>query len=216
MNPMSLFITFEGIEGAGKTTQALRLQEWLEWEKGRRVVFTREPGGTPVGDQVRDILLRPDNTLAPETELFLLLASRRELCGNVIRPALAKGEIVIADRFGDSSIAYQGYGRGLGADPVRTLVEIATGGLRPDRTIFLDIDPAAGLERCLKVKKREKRGGDRDRMECESLEFFAKVRAGYQEMAEEEPDRFRVIEVTGGVEETFREVRAAVEDLVGD
>jgi dTMP kinase len=211
---MSLFITFEGIEGAGKTTQALLLRNWLEQVKGRTVLLTREPGGTPPGDQIRDVLLRPDFTLEPETELFLLLASRRELCHGVIRPALARGEIVIADRFGDSSVAYQGAGRGLGMDTVRQLVEVATGGLRPDLTIFLDIDPELGLERCLAVKKSEKRGGDRDRMENESVEFFRKVRDGYLELARNEPDRFRVIEVKGDEQDIFREVQAAVEGLL--
>jgi dTMP kinase len=205
-----MFISIEGIEGAGKSTQAVRLKDWLEKEKGSRVVLTREPGGTAVGDQIRDVLLRPDNALQPQTELFLLLASRRELCETVIRPALGRGEVVIADRFGDSSVAYQGYGRGLGPDVVRQLVNMATGGLRPDVTILLDVDPELGLRRCLSVKKSEKKGRRRDRMERESFEFFAKVRAGYLEMAEREPDRFRVVSVTGNEEATFTQVKAAV------
>jgi len=209
-----MFITFEGIEGAGKTTQALRVRDWLAAERGHRVILTREPGGTAVGDQIRDILLRPDNRLRPETELFLLLASRRELCEGVIRPALGRGDTVIADRFGDSSVAYQGYGRGLGADTVRRLVDIATGGLRPDCTILLDVDPAAGLERCLQVRKTEKRGGSRDRMEKESLAFFERVRAGYLEMAGREPDRFHVVKVTEEAEATFRKVKDLIEELL--
>jgi len=213
---MSLFITFEGIEGAGKTTQALRLRDWLEKAKGRSVLFTREPGGTPAGDRIRDILLRPDLTLQPETELFLLLASRRELCRNVIQPALDRGEIVIADRFGDSSVAYQGAGRGLRMETVRELVRVATGGLEPDLTILLDIEPRLGLERCLKVEKSEKLGGDRDRMESESLEFFEKVRAGYLDIAGKEPDRFRVIGVEGDEDAIFGEVKATVEGILGD
>lgn len=209
-----MFITFEGIEGAGKTTQALRVKAWLETDLGHRVLLTREPGGTPVGDQIRDILLRPDNTLRPETELFLLLASRRELCETVIRPALGRGETVIADRFGDSSVAYQGYGRGLGADLVRRLVELATRGLRPDVTILLDVDPREGLERVLRVKKSEKRGGNRDRMENESLAFFERVRTGYLEMAAREPDRFQVIKVTADEDATFRKVKTAIGKLL--
>jgi dTMP kinase len=209
-----MLITFEGIEGSGKSTQAKRLREWLEG-KGRSVLLTREPGGTPVGDQVRQVLLRPGNEMDAWTELFLLQASRRELCRTVIRPALEKGMIVLVDRFGDSSVAYQGYGRGLDIEAVRGIIEKATGGLLPDATLLFDIDPETGLERSSGLEKSEREGSALDRVESESIDFFRKVRRGYLEMASREPGRFCLIPVTGGIEETFLTVVRAVSSLTG-
>jgi dTMP kinase len=177
------------------------------------VVLTREPGGTTLGDDVRQILLRPDYEMAPETELFLLQASRRELCRLVIRPALERGEIVLVDRFGDSSVAYQGYGRGLGPDRVREVVSMATNGLVPDMTLLLDVDTETGLRRARGLKKRERLGQDHDRMEGESVEFFRRVRQGYLRMAEEE-ERFRVISVTESPEKTFIDVKRTLRSVL--
>jgi dTMP kinase len=206
-----MFISFEGIEGAGKSTQARLVKEWLEKEKGRSVTLTREPGGTPVGDQVRQVLLRPGNEMEPETELLLLQASRRELCVKVISPALAEGRIVLVDRFADSSMAYQGYGRGLDLERCRRIIRFATGEVWPDLTILFDIDPELGLSRCKGIGKAEREGSSHDRMETESLDFFRRVREGYLKIASGEPDRFCVIPVTGGVEETFIHVREVLE-----
>jgi dTMP kinase len=206
-----MFISFEGIEGAGKSTQARLVKDWLEKEKRRSVLLTREPGGTPVGDQVRQVLLRPGNEMEPETELLLLQASRREICVKVIAPALAKGTIVLADRFADSSMAYQGYGRGLDLERCRRIIRFATGEVWPDLTLLFDIDPELGLSRCKGIKKTEREGSCHDRMETESLDFFRKVREGYLEMASEEPGRFHVIPVTGGVKETFAYVKEVLE-----
>ncbi len=205
-----MFISFEGIEGAGKSTQARLLKEWLEKEKGKSVLLTREPGGTSVGDQVRQVLLRPENEMEPETELFLLQASRRELCVKVIRPSLAEGRVVLVDRFADSSLAYQGYGRGLDLESCRRIIRFATGEIRPDLTILFDVDPELGLSRCKGLRKAEREGSCHDRMETESLDFFRRVREGFLKMASAEPERFCVIRVTGGIEETFELVKKVV------
>lgn len=181
-----IFLTFEGIEGTGKSTQIARISAWLR-EQGRDVLVVREPGGTDLGEALRGILLTPVHEgIAPRAELFLYLASRAQLVAQKIRPALAAGRIVIADRYGDASIAYQGGGRTLGEDRVRSLVDFATGGLRPDRTYLLDLAPEASLAR---VRSR----GTPDRLEGEALIFHRRVRAAYRRLARTEPGRILLL-----------------------
>ena len=203
--PEGMFITLEGIEGSGKTTQAELLKEYLV-SNGMDVVLTREPGGSPIGEKIRRILLDPSNTaMAPLAELFLYEASRTQHVREVIRPAMDNGNWVICDRFYDASTAYQGYGRGIDTKTVVELNLVATGGLKPDLTIVLDVPVSDGLKRL---------GQDLDRIEGETMEFHQQVREGYQEIARDDPDRVRLVDGTGSPEETFNQVRIIVERLL--
>jgi dTMP kinase len=199
-----LFVSFEGIEGCGKTTQARLLSELLA-SRDLPHTLTREPGGTAVGDGIRRILLDSDTIrLTPEAELLLFYASRSQNLAEKIRPARGRGEIVLCDRFFDASLAYQGYGRGLPLDLIRRLTELVCGPDRPDITLLLDIDPALGLERA-----RSRNAGqvtDEGRFEALDLEFYARVRKGYLELAGREPKRFRIIDAGGTIEEIHRTV----------
>lgn len=180
-----LFITFEGGDGSGKTTQIGRLALALR-EAGRDVVTLREPGGTAVGEGVREILLNPAHEgLSPVAELLLFAASRAQLSSAVIRPALEAGKIVLCDRYADSSVAYQGYGRGLDLAMVRSINAWATGGLVPDRTIVLDVEPRAGIAAATPNVA--------DRLERETIAFHERIRAGFLAMAAEEPNRIAVV-----------------------
>lgn len=184
------FVTFEGSEGCGKSTQIRRLAASLE-EVGREVVLVREPGGTVIGEHIRNLLQhsRDGEGMAPETELLLFAASRAQLVREVIRPALEDGRIVISDRFFDSTTVYQGVARRLAAAEVRAINAFAVGDCVPDLTFLLDMDERAGM------KRTEKREGKRfDRMECEPLEFYRAVREGYLALAESEPERFCVLD----------------------
>lgn len=181
----SLFITFEGGDGSGKTTQIARLAAVLS-DAGCDVVTLREPGGTVVGEGVRDILLNPEHEgLSAMAELLLFAASRAELSSAVIRPALDAGKVVLCDRYADSSVAYQGYGRGLDLATVRSINAWATGGLVPDRTVVLDVEPRAGIAAATPTAA--------DRLEREAIAFHERIRAGYLAMAAAEPERIAVI-----------------------
>lgn len=180
-----ILITIEGIEGAGKTTLAAALAERLR-AGGREVVLTSEPGGGPVGGSIRRILLDPANSITDRAELLLFEAARTQHVETLIRPALERGAVVICDRYIDSSTAYQGAARGLGIDAVRQLNDFATGGLKPDITILLDLAADRGLERQLKV----------DRVSSESMAFHEAVRQGFLEAAGMEPERFVVIDAS--------------------
>lgn len=181
-----LFVSFEGIEGSGKTTQARLLAGRLA-SLGQRVLPVREPGGTRLGEALRGLLLsRAEERIDPRAELCLYLAARAQLIAHVVEPALRDGVIVIADRFGDASVAYQGGGRALGARQVRQLVHFVTGGLVPDRTYLLDVTPETGLER---VRER----GVPDRLEVEGIAFHRRVRAAYRAIARAEPARVLVL-----------------------
>lgn len=177
--PRGLFIAFEGPEGAGKSTQIARLAARLR-EAGLEPLLTREPGGTPFGDAVRAVLLDPDLVIDPLPEFLLYSASRAQHVGDVIAPALAAGRVVISDRFAGASLAYQGHGRGLELPFLRELTSRATGGVTPDLTLLLDLEPATGLER---VASR----GRKDRLESADLAFHRRVRAGFLALAEEDP-----------------------------
>ncbi|HLS84057.1 MAG TPA: dTMP kinase [Arenimonas sp.] len=198
MNATGLFISIEGGEGAGKSTVIAALREALQAE-GRDVVLTREPGGTPEGEAIRQLLLDPGNQLVPETELLLMFASRAQLVRTLIRPALARGAVVIADRFTDASYAYQGGGRGMDMGRIAELERWAAG-LRPDLTLLLDVGVPQGLARA------RSRGGELDRIEREREDFFERVRRTYLARAAAEPARFRVVDASRPV----AEVRAAV------
>ena len=200
-----VFITFEGPDGSGKTTQIRLLAEWLR-ERGYEVVVTREPGGTGIGDQIRAVLHDPHNTaMDAATEILLYSADRAQHVAQRIRPALAAGKIVISDRYADSTLAYQGYGRGLGRETLRTITGFATGGLTPDLTLYLDITPEEGLQR------RRTGGGEWNRLDAEALEFHQRVRAGYLKLVEQESERWVVIGAARPVEEVQAEIRAVIQ-----
>ncbi|MFY9230294.1 MAG: dTMP kinase [Candidatus Nanopelagicales bacterium] len=184
------FIVFEGGEGAGKSTQEALLTEALE-ERGLTVTRTREPGGTPAGEEIRRVVLSPEfEGLDPRAEALLFAAARGEHVARVIRPALERGEVVICDRYLDSSVAYQGYARGLGPRRIRDLSLWATNELLPDLTIVLDIDPADGLGRFT----------ERDRLEAEPLDYHRQVRAAYLALAEEDPERYLVLDARDDIQ----------------
>ncbi|MCZ6479917.1 MAG: dTMP kinase [candidate division NC10 bacterium] len=210
-----LFFTFEGVEGSGKTTQLRRLSATLR-QAGQRVAETREPGGTSLGDAIRSILLATRNLeMVAETELFLYLASRAQLCREWIVPALNAETIVVCDRFADATVAYQGYGRGLDLKLIRTINRVATGGLTPDLTILLDLDPREGLRRVRERGQVPLPESLLDRLEAEALEFHDRVRKGYLQLAREEPHRFQIIDATQSEEAIAAEIWARVEPLIG-
>ena len=191
-----LFITFEGGDGCGKTTQIKLLDEYLQ-SKGYKTLLTREPGSKGLGIKLREILLNYDGEVSPNCESFLFLADRAQNVDCLIKPALEDGTIVICDRHTDSSVAYQGYGRGLDIERIKFLNNIATSGLKPDLTIILDVD----------VETSQKRvGSEKDRMESAGIEFFERVRKGYLEIAKEEPNRVKVINSNQSIEAIHKEI----------
>lgn len=202
-----LFVTFEGGDGVGKTTQATLLERWLE-DAGRTVVRTREPGGTEVGVLVRDIVLHHRGEVSPRAEALLYAADRAHHVQTLVRPALARGEVVIQDRYLDSSVAYQGAGRVLGRDEVRELSLWATEGLLPDLTVLLDLDPAAARARLDAEDKPF------DRLEAEKEHFHARVREEFLALAAAEPQRFLVLDAARPADELAAAVRDRVATLL--
>ena len=205
-----IFVTLEGGEGSGKTTQSRRIIAHLR-SRGREVLETREPGGTEAGELIRDILLHRVATLSPRAELALYLASRAQLAEEILRPSLEGGVDVVCDRFIDSSVAYQGGGRALGVATVERMNDWATAGVSPDLTFFFDVPPATGLGR---RQGRAGGGESLDRIEREALEFHERVRAAYLEIAQREPDRFHVISTEGGEEAVWERVRPELEKML--
>ncbi len=210
------FITFEGGEGSGKSSQARLLAEYLK-EKGYDVEVTREPGGTGIGDAIRAILLNPElSEMGNVAELLLLAASRAQNVHERIEPAMARGAVIVCDRFIDSTLAYQGYGRDFDLGLLKSLNSLATGGVTPDLTILLDLSPEVGLERSKALDKAEAKQGEGDRFEQEDIEFHRRLRKGFLELAEAEPDRFRKIAVQQEMEETHLLVVEIVEGFLED
>jgi dTMP kinase len=207
---MSLFITFEGPDGSGKTTQVKRLVEHLR-DGGCGVLAVREPGGTAISEQIRDVLHSLDNReMQPRTEILLYCAARAQLVEQIIRPHLETGGVVICDRYADSTLAYQGYGRGLNLPTLRMILDFATGGLKPDITFYLDLDAEAGLG-------RKRVGGDEwNRMDDLAVEFHRRVRAGYLEMMEQEPARWVVVGAARKPETIAEEIWDIVECKCGE
>ena len=209
---MGIFITFEGPDGSGKTTQIELLADCLQAD-GFEVLKTREPGGTGIGDQVRTVLHNVTNTaMVSEAEILLYSASRAQLVGQLIRPALVRGTVVLCDRYADSTIAYQGYGRGLDLAALRQITTFATGGLTPDLTIYLDCPVEEGLNR--KQRALALGEGEWNRLDQEPVKFHRRVRQGYLALAAAEPDRWLVLDAVRSIEEIQREIREAVTSVL--
>ncbi len=212
--PGGRFVTFEGVEGSGKSTQLERLARALR-SRGQDPVVTKEPGGTPLGVRLRNVLLRDEGTrIDAETELLLYAADRAQHVREVVGPALAAGRLVLCDRYLDATLAYQGYGRGLDVRFILDLHRHPPLDLRPDRTLLLDLDPAPALERARRRNERLGLVTAEGRFERETVEFHRRVREGYLALAAEEPARYRVIDATGTEDEVWGRVRAALRDRV--
>ena len=191
-----LFITFEGPDGCGKTTQMKLLAEYFK-KKGKEVVLTREPGGKGLGEKVREILLNYDGEVSDRCESFLFLAYRAQNIDIIVNPAVKEGKIVLCDRHIDSTVAYQGYGRGLNIDRINMLNNLATNGKKPDLTLVFDVDVETSMKRV---------GKEKDRMESAGIDFHNRVRKGYLELAKQEPKRIKVLDATKSIEEIHKDV----------
>jgi dTMP kinase len=204
MQQKGSFITLEGPDGSGKTSQLTLLADFLR-QKGYPVRTTREPGGTPIGDQIRTVLMALKNQeMQPRTEILLFQASRAQLVEQVILPGLAQGEVILCDRYADSTLAYQGYGyRCFTLEQLKPLVAFATGGLVPDLTLLLDVDVEVGL-------RRRMQDGDWTRLDAYDLSYHQRVRAGYLEMAQAEPERWVVIDAGQAPEKVQEDIRRVV------
>ena len=185
-----MFITLEGPEGSGKTSQMAPLADFLR-QQGQEVLVTREPGGTPISDQIRSVIMNLENTaMNPRTEILLFLAARAQLVAQVIRPALEEGKMVVCDRYADSTLAYQGYGHGNDLDLLRRFLHFTTGGLLPDLTLLLDVDVEDG------IRRKHSGGSEWNRMDAYTLAFHQRVRQGYLELAHADPGRWVIIDAS--------------------
>lgn len=200
------FITFEGIDGSGKSTQ-LRMLAGELLSRGLDVLTTREPGGTPLGRRLREAFLETEETVAPIAELLLFAADRAQHVELLIKPALEEGRIVISDRYADATFAYQGAGRGFSEATVNQVIKLATGGLKPDLTLFFDISVEKAFER---THTRNESGEQKNRMDLETAEFYAEVRNSYLRIAEREPKRFKIIDANGSIDEIQKNVLGVV------
>ncbi len=209
---MSLFVTFEGPEGSGKSTQIKLLARFLR-EKGLPVVCTREPGGTPVGEQIRAVLHDLENaSMLPVTEALLYSASRAQHVGQLVRSALGRGQVVISDRYAESTMAYQGYGHGVDLNVLQMITDFATEGLRSDLVVYLDLEVGIGLQR--KQRDHREGRGEWNRMDQQDIDFHRRVREGYLRMARQDPDRWMIIDAAQSIEATHHAIRSRVEELL--
>lgn len=209
-----MFITFEGIEGSGKSTQIGLLEEWLQ-ERGRTVLRTLEPGGSRLGKDLRGILLDMANTdLCSEAELFLYLADRAQHVRQVVRPALEAGQVVLCDRYADSTVAYQGHGRGLDPKLLHQFNDVAVAGLWPDRTYLLDLPPEVGLRRAFARNEEQRKAASEGRFEAESLSFHSRVREGFLALAALHGERFLVLDGDRPAREVFQDIARDVQGLM--
>lgn len=206
MDKRGLFITFEGVDGCGKTTQMRLLSEYLE-SKGYEVVLTREPGAKGLGEKIREILLHYNGEVSSKAESFLFLADRAQNIEKIVNPSVAAGKMVLCDRHTDSTVAYQGYGRGVDIDELKMLNNLAVGNRKPDITFVFDIDVETSMTRV---------GKEKDRMESAGIEFFNNVRNGYLEIAKREPDRVVVVDSTRQIEAIQTDVRNIVDKLINN
>ena len=204
------FITFEGIDGSGKSTQ-LRLLTGDLRLGGHDVLTTREPGGTPLGRRLREAFLETEENVAPLAELLLFAADRAQHVNFLVRPALKEGKIVISDRYSDATAAYQGAGRGFPEETINQIIELATEGLKPDLTLFFDVTTETAISR---MNSREETIEKKNRMDAETREFYERVRRAYLKIAENEPDRFRIIDANGPVEEIHARVLEIVTEFL--
>lgn len=213
----SLFITFEGGDGSGKTTLINRIAETLS-ERGLHIVKTREPGGSPLGEHIRNWLLNKNFTVSigSKAELLLFLTSRAQHIEEVILPSLEEGKIVLCDRFNDSTIAYQGVARGLGKEYVQSLCDLVCGQVTPHLTFFLDIDPEEGLKRSKRVSKENAASGESDRIESEKLKFHQLVREGMLQLARENPERMYILDASQSVDRVFNAALNRLHSLLGE
>lgn len=203
-----MFITLEGPEGSGKSMQICEMAEFLRGH-GKQVLTTREPGGTFIGDQIREVIMRMDNTMmSPRAEILLFCAARAQIVEEVIRPSLQKGLVVISDRYADSTLAYQGYGHGLDLETLKLILHFATAGLKPDLTLLLDVDVEEGLNR------RRIGGGEWNRLDAQQLAFHQRVRQGYLKMAEEEPGRWRVINARQKPAQVQADIQSILQEII--
>ncbi|HYA94385.1 MAG TPA: dTMP kinase [Thermodesulfobacteriota bacterium] len=209
---MSLFITFEGVEGSGKTSQIQRLKKYLT-QKGIPCRITREPGGCPIGEKVRKILLNPDHReMVPTTELFLYEAARAQHVKEVLKPFLKKGGVILCDRFCDATLAYQGYGRRIELKWIDRLNRLSSQGIKPDVTFLLDCPSDVGLNRALQRNRALKQERE-ERFEREEIQFHRRVRKGYLAIARKEPHRVKVIDTREGEEKVFEKIRKIIDNL---
>lgn len=205
-----IFITFEGLDGSGKTTQLRMLEQELK-QRGRSVVSTHEPGGTMLGKRVRELIMDEDMQVAPLVELLLFAADRAQHVETLIKPALKKGQVVISDRYADATVAYQGAGRGFDARIIRQLIKLATNGLKPDLTLFFDLPVAESVKR---TNSRATLGQAKNRLDKEDAEFYTRVRDAYLQIAESEKKRFRVINAVGSPNEIHHQVLEIVNSVL--
>ena len=209
-----MFITLEGIEGCGKTTQIKHLTAFFK-ERGQPCVVTREPGGTDIGREIRSILLAPSSKgIVPKAELLLYIADRAQHIERLVKPCLSDNKVVLCDRYFDATVVYQGYARGIDTGFIRELHRLILEDFKPDITLLLDLEPRVGLARAWKELNSGNRSGNESRFEEEDLSFHEKVRAGYLELARQEPERFRIIDAANSESQVQEDIRAVLTEVL--